>query len=246
MNKLFNKELKAAGSSGSADAAPRMTKNKQYAAPRMTEYGRSMVEMLGVLAIVGVLSVGGIAGYTSAMRSYRANEIVNATSMLYMLGIAQNQGAGDAQMVYSTHFGANAVPSGASEITYNADKTIRLDIPDFDICHQVKNKLGDKVIAGDCATFPYITIRFEKVASSTTPEQQNCSQCSVNGGSCSGTNCSGCIVPVVGYINGTTCVLRATCNKICSGNCYDDAYEDIFEVCCANSPSTDKKGCPSS
>ncbi len=29
--------------------------------------GRSMVEMLGVLAIIGVLSVGAIAGYSKAM-----------------------------------------------------------------------------------------------------------------------------------------------------------------------------------
>ena len=28
--------------------------------------GRSMVEMLGVLAIIGVLSVGGIAGYSKS------------------------------------------------------------------------------------------------------------------------------------------------------------------------------------
>ena len=44
------------------------------------ESGRSMVEMLGVLAIVGVLSVGGIAGYTRAMRSWRANEILDAAN----------------------------------------------------------------------------------------------------------------------------------------------------------------------
>ncbi|MBP5343847.1 MAG: hypothetical protein J6Y85_02075 [Alphaproteobacteria bacterium] len=41
------------------------------------ESGRSMVEMLGVLAIIGVLSIGGIAGYTMAMNKYQANEIVN-------------------------------------------------------------------------------------------------------------------------------------------------------------------------
>ena len=41
------------------------------------ESGRSMVEMLGVLAIIGVLSVGGIAGYTMAMNRYRANEVVD-------------------------------------------------------------------------------------------------------------------------------------------------------------------------
>ena len=32
-----------------------------------SESGRSMVEMLGVLAIIGVLSVGGVAGYNFAM-----------------------------------------------------------------------------------------------------------------------------------------------------------------------------------
>ena len=42
------------------------------------ESGRSMIEMLGVLAIIGVLSIGGIAGYTMAMNKFRANEIVNA------------------------------------------------------------------------------------------------------------------------------------------------------------------------
>ena len=35
--------------------------------------GRSMVEMLGVLAIIGVLSVGAIAGYSKAMMKYKLN-----------------------------------------------------------------------------------------------------------------------------------------------------------------------------
>ncbi len=41
------------------------------------ESGRSMVEMLGVLAIIGVLSIGGIAGYSMAMNRYRANEALD-------------------------------------------------------------------------------------------------------------------------------------------------------------------------
>ncbi len=40
------------------------------------ECGRSMVEMLGVLAIIGVLSVGSIAGYRYAMNKHRANEFM--------------------------------------------------------------------------------------------------------------------------------------------------------------------------
>ena len=39
-----------------------------------TQSGRSMVEMLGVLAIIGVLSVGAIAGYSKAMMKYKLNK----------------------------------------------------------------------------------------------------------------------------------------------------------------------------
>ena len=42
--------------------------------------GRSMIEMLGVLAIIGVLSVGGIAGYSKAMEKIHVNKIVNMIS----------------------------------------------------------------------------------------------------------------------------------------------------------------------
>ena len=52
--------------------------------------GRSMIEMLGVLAIVGVLSVGGIAGYSKAMEKFKVNKtidevltIVSNTRILY-------------------------------------------------------------------------------------------------------------------------------------------------------------------
>ena len=39
------------------------------------QVGRSMVEMLGVLAIIGVLSVGGIAAYSKAMEKYNFNKL---------------------------------------------------------------------------------------------------------------------------------------------------------------------------
>ena len=42
--------------------------------------GRSMIEMLGVLAIIGVLSIGGLAGYTMAMNRHRANQILDYVS----------------------------------------------------------------------------------------------------------------------------------------------------------------------
>ena len=55
------------------------------------ESGRSMVEMLGVLAIIGVLSVGGIAGYSLSMRRHRANGVVDTISKYASLGYARCQ-----------------------------------------------------------------------------------------------------------------------------------------------------------
>ena len=44
--------------------------------------GRSMVEMLGVLAIIGVLSVGAIAGYSKAMMKYKMNQAADGYNHL--------------------------------------------------------------------------------------------------------------------------------------------------------------------
>ena len=56
-----------------------------------SQSGRSMVEMLGVLAIIGVLSVGGIAGYSLSMRRHRANQIVDIASKYALVGYSQCQ-----------------------------------------------------------------------------------------------------------------------------------------------------------
>ena len=47
-----------------------------------SENGRSMVEMLGVLAIIGVLSIGAIAGYSKAMMKYKLNQHAQAVNLL--------------------------------------------------------------------------------------------------------------------------------------------------------------------
>ncbi len=41
-----------------------------------TESGRSMVEMLGVLAVMGLLTIIGIAGFKIAMNKAKANNLV--------------------------------------------------------------------------------------------------------------------------------------------------------------------------
>ena len=55
-----------------------------------SQSGRSMIEMLGVLAIIGVLSVGGIAGYSKAMEQFKINKIIQDYNML-IFGLMEHQ-----------------------------------------------------------------------------------------------------------------------------------------------------------
>ena len=47
---------------------------------KQNQSGRSMIDMLGVLAIIGVLSVGGIAGYSKAMEKWKINKTLEGYS----------------------------------------------------------------------------------------------------------------------------------------------------------------------
>lgn len=51
--------------------------NRYSSSNKHHQSGRSMTEMLGVLAVIGVLSIGSVIGYGYAMDKYRANETIN-------------------------------------------------------------------------------------------------------------------------------------------------------------------------
>lgn len=53
------------------------------------QQGRTMVEMLGVLAVIGVLSIGAVVGYRQAMSSKKANDVVKYLSSV-SLQVTQN------------------------------------------------------------------------------------------------------------------------------------------------------------
>ena len=54
---------------------------------KKNENGRSMVEMLGVLAIIGVLSAGALAGYSKAMTQHKLNKHTQEISYLLATAI---------------------------------------------------------------------------------------------------------------------------------------------------------------
>ncbi len=66
------------------------------------ETGRSMVEMLGVLAIIGVLSVGGIAGYNTAVTRMQVNKALNVAN-LFVLSVDEMSAKGDMETPYDTY-----------------------------------------------------------------------------------------------------------------------------------------------
>ena len=55
---------------------------KKKQVQNQAQQGRSMVEMLGVLAVIGVISLGGISGYRMAMNRYQANQIANEINLM--------------------------------------------------------------------------------------------------------------------------------------------------------------------
>ena len=89
---------------------------------RKNESGRSMVEMLGVLAIIGVLSIGGIAGYTLSMNRYRANAIVDIANKYASLvfGSCESQKAQGATSCDVPTLDEVSLTSPETTVTYSA------------------------------------------------------------------------------------------------------------------------------
>ncbi|MBR5130538.1 MAG: hypothetical protein IKV03_04870 [Alphaproteobacteria bacterium] len=63
------------------------------------ESGRSMVEMLGTLAIIGVLSIGSIAGYSYGIDKHHANQTINDIMLMGIDAITQASQRKDPSLV---------------------------------------------------------------------------------------------------------------------------------------------------
>ena len=129
----------------------KVLKDERKRQMKKNESGRSMVEMLGVLAIIGVLSVGGIAGYTMAMNRYRANEVVDMANKYaviaysaYMTSKMMNNGTAD----------ANAIPSFASTGLFGANSSVN------------GTKIGNADVDEDYVRIP-LTFNNEKICQAT-------------------------------------------------------------------------------
>ena len=136
---------------------------------KKTEAGRSMIEMLGVLAIIGVLSIGGLAGYTMAMNRHRANTILDYASRCVVVAQTTGDGStmetGDCQDILD----GETLPGGATSISITSAAT-EVDQPVVEVSgitekvsEAMQNRSGGTVeITGDTDS---ATITFNTYAS---------------------------------------------------------------------------------
>jgi len=128
-----------------------MVKNKTNKNYKRSQKGRSMVEMLGVLAIVGVLSVGGVYGYGVAMKKHKANELLHQASMLATTVSAQIDSLGGDLPETITDFGSTNYGKFSTSVTQTEDKkkfVLTIENVDSAVCDQLKK--GGMVQGVEC------------------------------------------------------------------------------------------------
>ena len=113
------------------------------------ESGRSMIEMLGVLAIIGVLSVGGIAGYSKAMTKYRINNTIEQITLIagnirsFFASQINYDGLSDATVIKK----AKLVPDEMWDDSYGITEIIN------EFGYIVNLNIADKSTSGDNRAF---------------------------------------------------------------------------------------------
>ena len=130
--------------------------NKNY---KRSQKGRSMVEMLGVLAIVGVLSVGGLYGYGVAMKKHKANELLHQASM-QASSIAAQIASGKTDLALENFgnssngsFSSVKGPDGSTTYQKGDDKfTMQITGMDEAVCKQMQGMKGGTVRSVSCST----------------------------------------------------------------------------------------------
>ena len=134
------------------------------------ENGRSMIEMLGVLAIIGVISIGAIGGYTYGMNRYRANEILDgANKRAYTISTQDSLGIPYNLSEYRDY---NVTAGGTFGDTntiqdWNEEFGLTVTGVSKDVCENLIRMMGDKstlraitktsdektdLASGDCAS----------------------------------------------------------------------------------------------
>lgn len=101
-----------------------------------SQLGRSMIEMLAVLAIIGILSLGGISGYNIVITNNKANAILDTVSKI--AAIARTTG-----MTTTNEKAIIPLPDGVYFISAEPNGTITIKAPGISdaVFQKIKNAL---------------------------------------------------------------------------------------------------------
>lgn len=126
------------------------------------ESGRSLVEMLGVLAIMGVLGMTMITGYNVAFLRYRAGDLMDdislrSVSYVHQIELMDNPASGT--LLYSGEFGSKTrtgYPAKARIATNTDHFEVVVEDVHTDVCRKVlkdyTHPIGMRVKAGSNTT----------------------------------------------------------------------------------------------
>lgn len=121
------------------------------------ESGRSMVEMLGTLAIIGVLSIGGIMGYSYGMDKYRANETINDVNLRAMDLISQLTQGTTPTLASWEETGTVGYPISLHTDESTTNHYIKVEKVPFRVCDIISDTMPESVVieinndTGQCA-----------------------------------------------------------------------------------------------
>ena len=178
-----------------------------------SQKGRSMVEMLGILAIIGVLSAGGVYGYGVAMKKHKANELLHQASMLATTISAQIQSKGELPTTIEDFgngkYGTFNPPSEA-----NAEQfTMQITGMDSAVCEQMEKMAGGMVRQAECSETTLTLTYNNNLSSDKVAADYN--------GDANGENCTG-----AGY---------KWCSKLSTAACKKDCCSGITLNSCQES-----------
>ena len=198
--------------------------------------GRSMVEMLGVLAIIGILSIGGVTGYSYAMDKHCANQIIKDVNLRAVDLIAQTNRKGPLSLSEWPTKTGDDCDIGLDVDTENNTISGGIFVKDVskDVCEIIADDLlpenvklvidGENYVAGKCGETNKMVFYYDEVVAGGN----NSAGGNTGGGNTSGDNTGG--------ENTGTEDTGDVCNGIMSG--------DVCTPCPSNTTvSSDKTEC---
>ena len=155
--------------------------------------GRSMVEMLGTLAVMGVLSIGGIMGYSYAVDKYHANQIMNDVNLRGIDLVAQASRGGDFSLdEWPTKTSADYdIGLEIDEATNTTEGGIYINGVEKDICEIIADDLlpekvelvidGEAYTSGKCGETNKMVFYYDAVAEALGEKDEGCNGVLIDG-----------------------------------------------------------------